>query len=170
MRSSESIEAFYNINQRFNGLVLQSCAHFNLPKTIPKIWLIQNFPSLQHTIRVLAIDVQMLPLIFPNIDSFSYLHSVILKQESMFAIELQVTPATVVNSIISCLKLCQGHKLLPNNEINSCELWPFLQAYDQCHNYLKVNEISIFYEICIKFDFFRRSQFIIIAKILLPYP
>ena len=105
LKSDMIIQAFLNLNQRFQSLIFQYVRHLALPLDIHPNWIKENMFSIHNEIETIKLSVNLIASVFSNTYSYSNLRLITLYFNDKWQVELNVENDFPFAAIVSSLNV-----------------------------------------------------------------
>ena len=98
------VQAFHQLNQRFNNLIYESTRRIRFPSDTPSAWIDQHMPQFESQIKTIYLNEKSLKHVFDKTWTFPNLHSINLEGQD-WNMSLKLDNQSASFTIMSCLNL-----------------------------------------------------------------
>ncbi len=105
LKSNMVIQTFFNLNQRFQSLILQFTRHLVLSTDTDSNWIKKYMVLIKNEIETITLSIELILSVFSGKYSYPNLHSIIMYLNIEWQIELNIENQSPMDAIVSALNV-----------------------------------------------------------------
>jgi hypothetical protein len=138
LNTVDIVQAFHQLNQRFNNLIYESARRIRLPSDTPSAWIDQYMPQFESQIKTICLNEKAVKHVFDKTWTFPNLQSINLEGHD-WNMSLKLDNQSALVAIMSCLNLLHqagfytntfstNRLTYVNNQLNNIVHIPFIHV------------------------------------------